>query len=196
MKTNDFIGLVIWMALFIPAILIKPERLQIPFVVCSLLFVGCCIGLLSWFVHLLPVLCTCCATTLTAVRSVSQASGAGSMFEQPSTAPNVGWAFMFGVTSILGAWGGGTLGQSDWTRYAKTKYAPVPSQLVASPVTIATTAVVGIIATSAAHDILGEIIWNPIFLLAAILEYYQYSARARAGVFFASVGLVAAQFSV
>ncbi len=118
------------------------------------------------------------------------------MFQQPSTAPNVGWAFLFGITSILGAWGGGTLGQSDWTRYAKTRHAPVPSQLVASPVTIAVTAVVGIIATSASHDILGEIIWNPIFLLAAILEHYQYSSGARAGVFFASIGLVAAQFSV
>ncbi|KAJ3498897.1 hypothetical protein NLG97_g759 [Lecanicillium saksenae] len=175
LETKDFIGLVIWMAIFIPGLLIRPEKLQIPFVLCFFLFCGCCIGLLSW--------------------SVSQASGAGAMFSQPSTAPSVGWAFFFGITSILGAWGSGTLGQSDWTRYAKTKYAPVPSQLIASPASIAVTAIVGIIATSASRDVLGEIIWNPIFLLAAILEHYDYSSRARAGVFFASIGLVAAQFS-
>jgi len=130
-------------------------------------------------------------------RSVSQAGGAGSLFQMPSTTPNVGWAFMFGITSILGAWGAGTLGQSDWTRYAKTRHAPTPSQLLASPLTIAITAIIGIIVTSASRDILGgEVIWNPIFLLAAIQEYYQSSSGVRAGVFFAALGLVASQFSV
>ena len=48
LATNDFIGLLIWMALFIPAVLIRPERLQLPFVVCFVLFCGCCLGLLAW----------------------------------------------------------------------------------------------------------------------------------------------------
>ena len=119
------------------------------------------------------------------------------MFNEPGTAPNIGWAFAFGITSILGSWGAGTLGQSDWTRYAKTKSAPVPSQLIASPLTIAITATIGIIVTSASRDILGgQIIWNPIALLAAIQDYYDSSSGVRAAVFFASIGLVASQFSV
>ena len=48
LETKDLIGLVIWMAGFIPAILIKPEKLQIPFVVCFFLFCGSCFGLLIW----------------------------------------------------------------------------------------------------------------------------------------------------
>jgi hypothetical protein len=48
LQTNDFIGLVIWMAGFIPAVLIKPEKLQIPFFSCFVLFCGTCFGLLIW----------------------------------------------------------------------------------------------------------------------------------------------------
>ena len=50
LETKDFIGLVIWMGLFIPGVLIKPEKLQIPFVICFFLFCGTCMGLLIWFV--------------------------------------------------------------------------------------------------------------------------------------------------
>lgn len=103
---------------------------------------------------------------------------------------------LYGISAILGAWGAGTLGQSDWTRYANRPLAPTLSQLIAAPVTISVTAIVGIVVTSAANDVLGEIMWNPIYLLAAIQEEYQSSARARAGVFFASVGMVATQLAV
>jgi NCS1 family nucleobase:cation symporter-1 len=112
------------------------------------------------------------------------------------TAINVGWGVMYGITSILGAWGAGTLGQSDWTRYANRRLAPTLSQLVAAPITITVTAVIGIVVTSAAKDILGEVVWNPIYLLADIQEYYGSSPRSRAGVFFASVGMVSTQLAV
>ncbi|KAK4063638.1 hypothetical protein Trihar35433_8346 [Trichoderma harzianum] len=177
LATNDFIGLVIWMCAFIPAILIKPEKLQIPFVICFFLFCGSCFGILIW--------------------SVSTANGAGELFHQKKDTTNMGWAFMFGITSVLGAWGSGTLGQSDWTRYAKTKHSPTLSQLIATPLTITVTAVIGIIATSASNHILGgEILWNPIYLLAAVQEHYHSSPGVRAAVFFAGIGIVASQLSI
>ncbi|KAK7415946.1 hypothetical protein QQX98_005519 [Neonectria punicea] len=177
LETKDFIGLIIWMFAFVPFVLVKPEKLQMPFVICFVLFCSTCVGLLIW--------------------AVSQAGGSGSMFHQPGTAPNVGWAFFFGITSILGAWGAGTLGQSDWTRYARTKNAPILSQLVASPMTIAVTAVIGIVVTSASREIMGgDIIWSPIALLGEIQSYYSNSSGVRAAVFFASLGLVASQLSI
>lgn len=119
------------------------------------------------------------------------------MFHEPSSTPNVGWAFMFGITAILGSWGAGTLGQSDWTRYAQRRFAPTLSQLIASPITIAVTATIGIIVTSTSRDIMGgEIEWNPIYLLADIQDFYGSSPGVRAGVFFASIGMVLSQFSV
>lgn len=175
--TKDFIGLLIWMCAFIPGLLIKPEKLQIPFVICFFFFAGTCIGCLAW--------------------AVSQAGGPGSLFHEPSTTTSVGWSFMFGITAILGAWGAGTLGQSDWTRYAAKRYSPTLSQLVAAPITIAITAIIGIIVTSAAQDVLGgDLIWNPIYLLAAMQDHYNSSPAARAGVFFASLGCVTSQFSI
>lgn len=113
---------------------------------------------------------------------------------------------MFGITAILGSWhvvsaildhcvtdlrtrGGGTLGQSDWTRYANRPYAPTLSQLFAAyvipmplhsvfansdlrrPVTIIVCATIGVIVTSCAQQILGELIWEPFQLLGALQEY-------------------------
>ncbi|EZF98451.1 hypothetical protein H113_01734 [Trichophyton rubrum MR1459] len=118
------------------------------------------------------------------------------MFHQPATTDSVGWGVMFGITAILGAWGASTLSQSDWTRYANRPLAPTLSQLIAAPITITITAMIGIIVTSAANDILGEIIWSPIQLLAAIQEHYTSSPRSRAGVFFASIGTVSTQLAV
>lgn len=177
LQTKDFIGLLIWMCAFIPGLLIRPEKLQIPFIICFTFFCASCFGLLIW--------------------AVSQAHGPGNMFQKPGSAPNVGWAFMFGITAILGSWGSGTLGQSDWTRYAKRRFAPTLSQLIASPLTIAATATIGIIVTSASRDIMGgEIEWNPIYLLADIQEFYGSSPGVRAAVFFASIGMVFSQFSI
>jgi nucleobase:cation symporter-1, NCS1 family len=117
------------------------------------------------------------------------------MFTQPGTAPNKGSAFMYGITAILGAWGGGTLGQSDWTRYSQRRGAPLLSQVIVAPITVTVTATFGIIVTSAARDIIGgdQLLWNPITLLVTIQEQYHSSPRARAGVFFASLGLNSSQ---
>lgn len=118
------------------------------------------------------------------------------MFTEAKTTINLGWGVMYGITAIIGSWGSGTLGQSDWTRYAKRRFAPTLSQLIAAPLTITVTAVIGIIVTSAARDIVGETVWSPIILLADVQELYHSSPRARAGVFFASVGMVSTQLAV
>jgi NCS1 family nucleobase:cation symporter-1 len=47
--TNDFIGLIIWMAAFIPLVLVPPERLQFPFAISFILFGSSCIGILIWY---------------------------------------------------------------------------------------------------------------------------------------------------
>ncbi|EGE07326.1 hypothetical protein TEQG_06234 [Trichophyton equinum CBS 127.97] len=174
--TNDFIGMVLWYLIFLPLLLISPERLQIPFGISFVLFSSTCIGILSW--------------------AVRNAGGPGSMFHHPATTNSVGWGVMFGITAILGAWGASSLSQSDWTRYANRPLAPTLSQLVAAPITVTITAIIGIIVTSAANDILGEVIWSPIQLLATIQEHYSSSPRSRAGVFFASIGTVSTQLAI
>ncbi|KAJ7041351.1 permease for cytosine/purines, uracil, thiamine, allantoin-domain-containing protein [Mycena alexandri] len=168
--TKDLIGMIIMR--------IPPERLQRPFVVSSVMFGGTLIGLLAW------------ATTA--------AKGVGPLFQRNAEPAHgsVGWAMMFGITAILGSWGGGTLGQSDWTRYAGQPYAPTLSQLIAAPFFIILCATVGIVVTSCGEQIFGALIWEPFALLAQIQEFYHDSSRVRAGVFFAGLGCVCAQLGI
>ncbi|KII93698.1 hypothetical protein PLICRDRAFT_69314, partial [Plicaturopsis crispa FD-325 SS-3] len=173
--TNDLIGTLIWYIAFIPLILVPPERLQRPFLITGVMFAMTLVGLLVW--------------------SVKHAGGGGPLFHTPQTTPNVGWSVMFGITSILGSWGSSTLGQSDWTRYAETRYASTISQVLAAPLAITLTALIGVVVTSASSEVLGELYWNPIALLAEIQEHYHFP-RVRTAVFFGGLGLFVSQLSL
>ncbi|KAJ7206505.1 permease for cytosine/purines, uracil, thiamine, allantoin-domain-containing protein [Mycena pura] len=176
--TKDLIGMIIYYILFISIMRIPPERLQRPFMVSSVMFGGTLIGLLTW--------------------AITTAKGPGLLFQSNAepTHGSVGWAMMFGITAVLGSWGAGTLGQSDWTRYAARPYAPTLSQLVAAPFCIILCATVGIVVTSCGDQIFGTLIWEPFALLAQIQEFYHDSSRVRAGVFFAGLGCVCAQLGI
>ncbi|KAF2808490.1 uncharacterized protein BDZ99DRAFT_489152 [Mytilinidion resinicola] len=77
--------------------------------------------------------------------------------------------------------------QSDWTRYAKTRRAPVLNQLFGAPLTITICATLGVFATSAVKQMYGKAIWNPISLFEFLLSD-NYNAATRAGCFFAGLG--------
>ncbi|KZT65774.1 NCS1 nucleoside transporter family protein [Daedalea quercina L-15889] len=175
---KDFIGMIIYYIFFITIMRIPPEKLQKPFVVSSIMFGATLLGLLIW--------------------AVSNVHGPGPLFKEKGDAANgsIGWAMMFGITAILGSWGGGTLGQSDWTRYANRPNAPTLSQVVAAPFTIIICATIGIIVTSCAEQIVGELIWEPFELLGTLQDFYNDSPRARCGIFFAGLGCVCAQLGI
>ncbi len=99
-------------------------------------------------------------------------------------------------SAIIGSWGAGCLGQSDWTRYAKTPNSPILSQILAAPLTITITALIGIMVTSACKPIFNELIWSPIALLPQIQKHYDSSSSSRAAIFFASLGLISTQMSI
>ncbi|KIK36197.1 hypothetical protein CY34DRAFT_109627 [Suillus luteus UH-Slu-Lm8-n1] len=169
---------IIYYVFFITTMRIPPERLQKPFIVSSVMFGGTLIGLLAW--------------------AVSNTHSGGPLFREPASPVHggTGWAMLFGITAILGAWGGGTLGQSDWTRYANRPYAPTLSQLIAAPFCIIVCATIGIIVTSCAQEIVGSLIWEPFLLLATLQDYYNDSPRVRAAIFFAGLGCVCAQLGI
>lgn len=127
---------------------------------------------------------------------------------------------------------------ADWTRYSSRRYgelpeslcalrqvadalelfssAPTLSQLVAAPLTITLTALLGIVITSASSNILGAIYWSPITLLVAIQDHYGSSSggtfpclvtirtllplillsSVRAAVFFGGLGCAFSQLAV
>ncbi|EJT99989.1 hypothetical protein DACRYDRAFT_90066 [Dacryopinax primogenitus] len=169
---NDFIG-------FIIALILFGFLMQKPFIASFTTFVGTMFGMLIWAVH-------------------ANGGSAGPLFKSAATTDNVGWAIMYGITAMIGSWGAGCLGQSDWTRYANRRGAPTLSQLIFAPIFITITALIGVVVTSCTVEILGleTIIWNPIDLLPVIQQFYGNSSGARAAVFFASIGLVLSQLAI
>ncbi|KAG1877111.1 permease for cytosine/purines, uracil, thiamine, allantoin-domain-containing protein [Suillus tomentosus] len=176
--TKDFIGIIIYYIFFIAIMRIPPERLQKPFIVSSVMFSATLIGLLVW--------------------AVSSTHSGGPLFQEKASPVHggTGWAMLFGITAILGAWSGGTIGQSDWTRYANRPYAPTLAQLIVAPFCIIVCATIGIIVTSCAQEIVGSLIWEPFLLLAALQNHYNDSLRVRAAIFFAGLSCVCAQLGM
>jgi NCS1 family nucleobase:cation symporter-1 len=113
--------------------------------------------------------------------AVRAAHGAGSLINSPAVATGntLSWSVVYGIQAVLGLWSGSIVGQSDWTRYAKTPNA----------------ALCGLIVTSASAEIYGEYFWNPFELLLHI-QQESMSASARAGTFFSGLAFLASQLAL
>ncbi|KAL0254620.1 hypothetical protein SLS55_010099 [Diplodia seriata] len=175
--TASIISFFVFIAIFLPLPLIPPEKLQLPFKITFVMITATMFGMLGWAIH--------------------AADGPGALIHAPATQRGaaLSWGAVYGLQSIVGSQASGCLGQSDWTRYARTPNAALFGQLVAAPVFIVVTAVCGILITSAAATIYGEYIWNPFELLLAIQDH-SLAPAARAGTFFAGLGFLVSQLAL
>ncbi|ODV97464.1 hypothetical protein PACTADRAFT_49185 [Pachysolen tannophilus NRRL Y-2460] len=176
----DFVGLMIYMILFIPCIMIPPEKIQTFFRITFVLVFGAMFGILGW--------------------AIKTAGGAGAMLTEHSstltTKAEVAWAVVMSIFSVVGTAGTGILGQSDWARYSTTKRGPAPAQFIGAPIAVVYSSLIGCLVTSAVNDIVGETVWNPLNVLSAIQSYENNSKAARAGVFFGGLAFVGQQLAI
>lgn len=176
----NLVGLVVYCLLMVPCLFIKPENLHWFFRIVTIFISATFFGMLGY--------------------CVKEAGGVGSLFNNPpgdfSSNGALGWACVQGIFSVVGSAGTGILGQSDFTRYSSTKFGPMYAQVMGAPAALVFACVIGSITTSASNEFLGEIIWNPVLLLSAILKYNNFSSGARAGVFFASASFVSQQLAI
>ena len=123
--------------------------------------------------------------------------GTGPLLNTPSTTKgaSLSWASVFGLQSLLGSLASGALGQSDWTRYAKTPNAALFGQAFMAPIAISVTAICGLLVTSATAEIYGQYLWNPYELLLHI-QQTSLTPAARAGTFFAGLGFLFSQIAL
>lgn len=67
--------------------------------------------------------------------------------------------------------------------------------IFALPITVTLTALIGVLVASATQEIYGELIWNPLTLLAYI-QTTSYTPACRAGTFFAGTGILSSQIFI
>ena len=87
----------------------------------------------------------------------------------------------------------------DWTRYSWRPRSALFGQLITAPLTISLTALCGLLITSATAELYGgEYQWNPFVLLLYIQQRPNFSSStsARAGTFFAGLGLLFSQLAL
>jgi len=175
--TCSLVSFFIFLVIFCPMLLIPPEKLQMPLKIAFAMIVCNIFGMLIW--------------------AVRTAHGAGSLIHSPAVASGstLSWNMVYGIQAILGLWSGGIVGQSDWTRYAKTQNASIFGQGVTAPLTIIITALCGLIITSATYEIYGEYFWNPFELLLHI-QSVSMTPAARAGTFFSGLAFLSSQLAL
>lgn len=99
------------------------------------------------------------------------------------------------ISSVGGSYGGAAERFSDWTRFSKTRHAPTSANLIALPLTVTFSATIGVLITTATYNMFGTLLWNPLELLTHI-QATSYTPAARAGTFFAGLGLLLTQSKI
>ncbi|ETS88085.1 hypothetical protein PFICI_01913 [Pestalotiopsis fici W106-1] len=99
------------------------------------------------------------------------------------------------ICTLCGSFTGASIRHSDWSRYARTKTAPLIGIWIVCPIALTVTAMFGVFVTSAAREMYGTAIWQPISLLLHI-QQVNYSSAARAGTFFGGLGWFLSQLAV
>lgn len=184
MQTNDFVAFILFCAICLPVFLLKPEQYRIPALYSSVAVTIAAFAIFIWAL-------------------VKQGNG-GPLFSDPEAVYGVdklsgsrlGWVMMRCITSGIGAWSGGIMYQSDFSRYAKKTGDQLYGQIFAIPICLLGSNILGIVATSCARGFYPDepLLWKLYDLLAAIQRHG--GAGARAAVFFASLAFFVSQMSV
>ncbi|KAJ0109435.1 hypothetical protein J7T55_000360 [Diaporthe amygdali] len=168
----QFIGFIVFWTLSMPFLFIRPEKFKWPFRVTS---VYCGIGML-------------CMMTW----ALATAKGVGPLMTQGQNVPkgwrNSSWLMMAGVNQMVGGVAAGITNSSDFGRYAKGAKHYVGGTFMSAWIVGVLVSFIGLVTTSAAQKIYGEVYWNPPDLLMVMMDSGHGSFRARAGVFFLTFG--------
>ncbi|KAG9516977.1 NCS1 nucleoside transporter, partial [Aureobasidium melanogenum] len=186
MKVYDFVAFIIYFLLCLPLIWFSPEKYKEPFLIASTTVATTVFVLLIW--------------------SVVRAGGGGALLanvgevsgHQPTKGSALGWAFVAAVTANIGSIATHMWSQSDYTRYARKPGDQILAQLVMVPLGTIVVACIGIVCTSCAATLYPQekkLLWQPYAFLDAIREH-EGTKGARAGVAFASIAFMLAQFGM
>lgn len=181
MTTAQFLGYIIFSVISLPALMIKPHRLEKFFYFASSITLVFFIVLLIWAL------------------ATMGSDGFGDTLNSASAIPATGgpystaWLMVYGIMTTIGSIAAGILNQNDWARLARRPGDAIWGQAIAFPFYSILASVLGILVTAATQQRMGgEAIWNPLQLFARLLEQ-DNSAGTRAALFFAGSALCVSQ---
>jgi nucleobase:cation symporter-1, NCS1 family len=170
--TPGLIGFVLFIILYFPIIYFVPAwRVQKLLEVQVFIAAATLLGIMGWAVHM--------------------NGGSPGNLVSPAikiSKTEAGFRVMQGITSVAGTYTGGSDRVSDWTRYSKKRHSYTPA-VISLFLTVVLTALIGIITASALSEVYGEVQWNPLISLQQV-QATTYTAKCRAGTFFAGLGLL------
>ncbi|KAK7523438.1 uracil permease [Phyllosticta citriasiana] len=175
--TYEFVGFIVFWFLSVPFLFIRPEKFKLPFQISS---IYCGLGMICMLIW-----------------SLSQSGGVGPLWSQGKTIPagsawNSSWLIMKGINQMIGGIAAGITNGSDFSRYSKSARHYCTGTILSAWFVGVLVSLVGLVVTSACQVLYGEIFWNPPDLLMRMMDSGHGSSKARAGVFFLSVGFALA----
>lgn len=170
---DQFVGFVVFWFLSTPLLWLAPEKFKTPFLFTTIYSALGMIAIMIW--------------------SLSTAHGAGPLLTTGVALPqgsqwNISWLMMAGINQTIGGITAGITNGSDFSRYSRGWRPYVIGTITSGWITGVLVCVVGLVTTSAAQKIYGEVYWNPPDLLMRMMENGDGSSAARAGVFFLAFG--------
>lgn len=154
---TEFVGFIAFWILSLPFLLIRPERFKWPFRVSS---IYCGIAMFCMMVW-----------ALATAKGVSPLMTEGQTVSTGNSWLNTSWLIMSGINQSVGSVAAGILNGSDFSRYATRPRAYVIGTIVSAWVLGILIAFIGLVTTSAAQKIYGEVYCTyPTFLLTLSLS--------------------------
>ncbi|KAJ0425250.1 permease for cytosine/purines, uracil, thiamine, allantoin-domain-containing protein [Aspergillus carlsbadensis] len=177
MTTKQFTGFIIYNIIALPLLYLPPDKLRRPLriaIVASILSIfGLSIGLMA------------------------AAKGAGSYISTSASATpghDLAWAFIRGITTLLGGNAVGMTSQTDFSRFARHPRAQIKGQAFGVLFFGTVVPVFGILGTSAAGKLYGDVtelgLWNPPTIVQLWLDREYDRPAMRAAAFFTALGLL------
>jgi NCS1 family nucleobase:cation symporter-1 len=180
MTSAQFLSYFIFCVVTLPFLWIRPHRIQ------NFFYVASSITLVFFLVLLIWALAT------------MGDDGFGDTLSDSTPLPTTGgpqsttWLMISGIMSTIGGIAAGILNQNDYARLARKPGDAIWGQTFAFPLYSVGASVIGILVTAATQKRMGEPIWNPPTLFAAMLAKDPTSGT-RAAVFFAGLALSISQ---
>ncbi|KAA8650854.1 nucleobase cation symporter-1 family protein [Aspergillus tanneri] len=181
MTSAQFLSYFIFCIVSLPALLIRPHRLDKFFYAASTITLVFFVVLLIWGLATMGP--GGFGDTLSSNRTVPLTGGPNS----------IAWMMVSGIMSTIGSIAAGILNQNDYARLARRPSDAIWGQAFAYPLYSIFTSVIGILVTAATQKRLGGVPeWNPPTLFVRLLEI-DNSPGTRAALFFAGLALVISQ---